>query len=394
MQKYLEEAKALQQELVEWRRWLHLHAEVGDVLPKTKEFVREKLIAFGCEPVEICESGFMVNIGGKKPGKCILFRADMDALPMMEESGLPFACDNGNAHSCGHDMHTTMLLGAAKILKAHEEELCGTVKLMFQPGEEDLGGAERMVEAGILENPNVDAAITQHVTTILPHPAGTLQVPTGGYGMTSCDVYRIVVTGEGGHGAYPDRAVDPITVAAHIHGALQELNAREIPAGEVVVLTQGTFHSGDAANIIPVTATMEGTLRTLNDDIRKRILERMGTICRSIGEAFRAEVEFKVLGGCSPLYNNPDVCGDAGRYLEELVGTDGVKYDDGPPAMASEDFSNVLKYVPGLQIMLAMGDGNHYVMHNPKVVFDERPMYIGAAGMAYIGKRWLEEHAD
>lgn len=390
---FLEEAKSMQAEMIEWRRWLHTHAELGEKLPETKAFVKSKLESFGYTPIEMGESGLVVNIGNKS-GKCILLRADMDALPMKEETDLPFACENGCTHSCGHDMHTTMLLAAAKMLKKYENELPGTIKLMFQPGEETLTGAANMVAAGILENPKVDVAITMHVNNMAKYPKGVVVVPTGGYGLSSCDSYRIDVYGKGGHGAMPEFAVDPITVAAHIHSALQELSAREIPSNETVALTQGTFHSGDAPNIIPDTAYMEGSLRTLNDELREKLLKRMETICTSIAEAFRAKATFTVKCGCSPLYNDPAVCKDVKRYLTDLLGEERLYYKPRNPVMTSEDFSNVLKHVPGLQLVLALGPHeNGANMHNPKVILSEDYLYLGAAAMAQVGKSWVEDHA-
>lgn len=394
MSDYLAEAKALQDEMVNDRRWLHRHAEVGEHLPETAAYVKKKLAGMGIEAKEICECGLVVNLGGKKPGKCILLRADMDALPMQEQSGVSFACENGCAHSCGHDMHTAMLLGAAKILKAHEDELCETVKLMFQPAEEIFTGAAKMMKAGVAEDPHVDAAVTLHVSSVSPFPVNSLVLKKG-LGNASCDVYRVVVKGLGCHGANPDQGVDPITAAAHIHTAFQELSAREINSQDVAVITQGMFHSGEAPNVIPGTAVMEGTMRALKEEVRQKLLRRMREITESIGKAFRAEATFEVCGGCRPLYNDEAVFEAARTYFTELVGEEGVKIKGSEAAMGAEDFSNVLENIPGIQVVLAVGstlDGAKYPMHNPRVVFREEPMYIGAGGMAYLAKRWLEDH--
>ncbi|OUN08155.1 hypothetical protein B5G43_01875 [Flavonifractor sp. An92] len=395
MNPFLKEAQELQERLVQDRRWLHAHPEVGGTLPETVAYVKKRLLELHCTPEEICDSGLVVLLGGKKEGPCILLRADMDALPMKEETGLPFASENGCAHSCGHDMHTAMLLGVAALLKAHEDELRGTVKLMFQPGEEVFLGAERMLQAGVLENPKVDAAITLHVNGLAPFPSGTLSIADAGAALASCDSYRITVHGKGGHGAYPSQTIDPIAVAAHILVALQQINARELGSKDTAVLTQGSFHSGKAPNIIPDTAVIEGTLRTFDEQVRQRCLKRMEAILTGVGAALQADVDFTVLGGCSPLYNDAAVRADALRYFRELVGEAGVAEKHGEPGMASEDFGNVLARVPGIQVGLAVNsaaEGAQYPMHNPKVLLKEEPLYIGTAAMAYLAKRWLEEH--
>lgn len=395
MNPFLKEAQDMQETLVADRRWLHAHPEVGGTLPETVAYVKKRLEELGCPGKEICDSGLVVLLGGKKPGPCILLRADMDALPMKEESGLPFASTRDCAHTCGHDMHTAMMLGVVRLLKAHEDELCGTVKIMFQPGEEVFLGAERMIEAGVLEHPKVDAAITMHINGVAPFPTGTLSIANAGVTFASCDKYRIVVNGKGCHGAWPSQGVDPISVSAHILVALQQLNARELATQDAVVLTQGTFHSGSADNVIPDSAVMTGTLRTLDEEVRQRCLKRLKEIVAGVGAALQADATVEIPGGCAPLYTDPDVRACALRYLRELVGEDGVAENTAPPAMASEDFSNVLIRVPGLQVSLAVNsklEGAKYPMHNPKVMLKEDPLYIGTAGMAYLAKRWLEEH--
>ena len=392
----LEEAKALQETLVKDRRWVHMHAEIGEELPETSAYVKKRLEEIGCEYEEICDCGLVVTLGGKKGGKCILLRADMDALPIREESGEAFACTNGYAHACGHDMHTAMMLGTARILKNHEDELEGFVKLVFQPAEEIFRGAQKMLDAGLLENPKVDAAVTLHVNAMSSEPTGTLSIPQAGVSLASCDSYRIEIRGKGGHGAYPSETIDPISIGAHILTCLQQISAREVPATEAAVMTQGTFHSGKAPNIIPDTALIEGTLRTFSEETRQFCLKRMKEIVTSTGASMKAEAEFTVLGGCSPLVTDKAMRDAALRYMKELLG-DGVAEKNGPPGMASEDFGNVLSKVPGFQFSLAVGsikEGDRYPMHNPKVVMKEWPMYIGTAAMSYMALSWLKEQAE
>ena len=232
---YYERANNLQNETIENRRYIHTNAEIGLEMPKAKKYVMEKLREYGIDAKE-CGHGVSATIGNG--GKTILLRADMDALPMPEESGLPFACPTKTeAHTCGHDLHTAMLLTAAKMLKENESELKGTVKLMFQPAEETFEGGKDMINAGILENPKVDVALSYHVG-----PGG----PPGGYFynneaamMASCDGFRITIKGKGAHGGYPNLSIDPLNIANHIYSGLQHLIARENDPAEPSVLTVG-----------------------------------------------------------------------------------------------------------------------------------------------------------
>ena len=284
---YLQSAQALYEQMVRDRRHLHQHPEVGMDLPETCSYIMARLTEMGYQPRRL-GGGVTATVTGKPDGKVFLLRADMDALPMREESGLPFASQRSCAHTCGHDMHTAMLLGAAQLLRDRAAELNGTVKFMFQPGEEVLSGARSMIEAGILEDPHVDAAMGAHMIPMIP--AGL-----GGYGTgvvsASSDHLVIRVEGRGGHGAHPQSTVDPINIGVHIHLALQELLSREADPAELVVLTFGKFQGGDAANIIPSSAVLEGTLRTFSEPLRTHLLERIDTICTCTAEAFRGRAQ-------------------------------------------------------------------------------------------------------
>ena len=220
---FLERAMELKEELTANRRWLHQHPELDLETKETTAFVTEKLREMGCNPVPVSPNGVLVTLG-PSTGKTFLLRADMDALPIQEESGLPFASStDGKAHCCGHDLHTAMLLGAAKLLKERESELTGTVKLLFQPGEENMKGAKAMIRQGILESPHVDAAMAIHVNSVVP--TGKLLVFTGP-ACASSDLFTIKIKGRGGHGSTPNKTIDPLNVAAHILISLQELQAR------------------------------------------------------------------------------------------------------------------------------------------------------------------------
>ena len=395
MNEYLEEARALQEEIVKNPRWLHQHAEAGEHLPQTSAYVKAQLTEIGVPFDAVNDSGIIAHVGNAAAGKCILLRADMDALPMREEAEVPFASQTGCVHACGHDTHTAMLLAVAKILKRHEQDLRGEVKLMFQPAEECLTGAVNMLRAGILENPTVDAAVTLHVTgaSSPDYPVGTM-ILSQGLGLASCDQYKVTVTGKGGHGAHPNECIDPITAAAHIHSAFQEISARELAATDVAVITQGTFHSGIASNVIPDSAEMTGTVRALDNAVRQKILQRMRELTELIGAAFRTSAKFEICGGCAPLYNDEAVFQDVCSYLENLLGAEKIRVDHDDPAMGAEDFSNVLAKVPGIQIVLVTGceENGQYPMHNPKLILREDSLYIGTASMAWLAQQWLADH--
>ncbi|MDY5911623.1 MAG: amidohydrolase, partial [Inconstantimicrobium porci] len=209
MNEIMNQAKSIKEDLINFRRTIHSNPEVGDALPKTKSYVIEKLKEFGYDPKEICESGIVATIEGNEPGKTFLLRADMDALPMAEATSCDFKATNGAMHSCGHDMHTAMLLGAARLLKQNQDQIEGTVKLVFQPDEEGFTGAKAMIEAGVLQNPKVDAAMAMHVNSGTP---SNLVVAGKGTSIGGCFRFRIVVKGVGCHGAMPETGVDPIFI--------------------------------------------------------------------------------------------------------------------------------------------------------------------------------------
>ncbi|SHI81305.1 M20 metallopeptidase family protein [Lutispora thermophila] len=390
MPNFLESANQIKEELISNRRFLHQIPEIGSDLPKTTDFVKKKLTEIGVEPKEICKSGVTATIGGKKGGKVFLLRADMDALPMIEDSGLEFSSSNGCAHACGHDIHTAMLLGAAKILKKYEGELEGTVKLMFQPGEEKLEGANAMLEAGILENPKVDAAMALHVFPGDLH-VGMIYWGTGPI-LASSDLFRITVTGKGGHGAIPQDAVDPINVAAHIHIALQEVLAREINPQEPVVITIGSFNGGDAYNIIPETVVMKGSIRTFSEDVRDFVKKRLTEIADLTAKAYRAECRVEYVSGIAPTVNNEILALELRGYMSEIAD----QLIPFPKQMGSEDFALITQAVPSVFFGIGAGgeDPQYHKggSHNPKVIFNEDVLPLGAALFSHCAYSWLKNH--
>ncbi|MDD7651021.1 MAG: M20 family metallopeptidase [Candidatus Faecousia sp.] len=397
------EAEALRETVLQERRWLHRHPGTGFQIEDTLAFVKEELTAMGLEPRDCGRAGLVALVGGKKPGKVFLLRADMDALPIREEAEVDFAARNGNMHACGHDLHTAMLLGAARLLKAHEEEICGTVKLMFQPAEEIFEGSQDMLQAGLLENPKVDAALMIHVMAGMPFRPGTVVVSAPGVSAPAADYFEIRVQGKGCHGSMPNNGVDPLTAAAHILIALQEINARELAMGERAVLTIGTMSAGTAANAIPDAATMGGSIRTFDEESRAFIKSRLTEISEYTARAFRARATVTFGSGCPTLVNDGALSECAGRYAKELLGKEGAftvaelsaMGGGGSKSAGSEDFAYVSQQVPSLMLALAAGQpekGYQYPQHHPMVKFDESALPTGSAVYAYMALRWLEEH--
>lgn len=400
-QKLLKEAEMLQTELTVIRRKLHQHPEVGFDLPCTKALVKQKLEEFGYEPQDFGKAGIVALAGGKHPGKTILLRADMDALLIQEEADVEYRSKvDGKMHGCGHDMHTAMLLGAAKILKDHEDEIKGTVKLEFQPAEEIFQGSPDMLKSGLLENPHVDAAVMIHVTAGMPLPSGTVMVSSGGISSTSCEQYHITVKGRGGHGSTPNETIDPITAAAHMHIALQEINSRELDGNQFGIFTTGHFEAGKTSNVIPDTAEMWGTIRTtdLENKVGELIKTRMTQICEGIGIAFRCNTSVEFYDFCPCMVIDSELSSDTLRYMQEMIGSKAIDLSEisgGKAGGGSEDFAFVSHRVPTVSMFLTAGsskDGYTFSQHHPKVKFDDSVLYFGSAAYAHTALCWLSEH--
>lgn len=402
-EQFLQEAKQYEERMQTHRRTLHQSPEVGFALDATKQYVKAELSAMGYTPQDCGKAGVVALAGGKQPGKVFLLRADMDALPMAEESGEPFASANGAMHACGHDLHTAMLLGAAQILKNHEDQIAGTVKLMFQPAEEIFEGAYDMLTAGVLENPTVDAGMMVHVTAGMPFPAGTPIIMSPGISASACDFFEIQIQGKGCHGSQPELGVDPIVIAAHIVLALQELNAREVGMNETVALTIGTLQAGNANNIIPDTAILKGSLRTVDEDLRAQIKTRITEIATGMAALYRAEAVVDFVSGCPSLLNDQGVSDAMSKYAKELFTPRGAFTTAELAAMSgggkkgaggSEDFAYITRAIPAVMLAMAAGtpqDGYTYPGHHPKVRFDESVLVKGSALYAYSAMRYLEE---
>ena len=385
MNHFLTRAEELKDSMLNDRHYLHQHAEVGNELPVTTKYVMDRLTEIGLEPEEICKSGVVAVIKGKKPGKTYLLRADMDALPMTEINDLPFKSLTENAHNCGHDMHTSMLLAAAQMLKEKEDELEGCVKLMFQPAEEQFKGSLAMIEAGVLEN--VDACSAMHVMLDWDAPAYGCRP---GFMSSSCDGFKITVNGKGCHGAMPELGIDPINVGLHIYQAFQSLIAREAGSKEIACLTFGQFAAGETSNIIPATCVMQGTLRTYNQTLREKLVKRMHEIVDAASKMFGAEVTYEVLSSVPSCYTDPEMLSEVKSYLTDLG--DICACED-YVVTPSDDMAFISEKVPTVYLMLgARVEGNPYPHHNPRVLFNENAMPVGAAMHAQCAFEWLKNH--
>lgn len=394
MNKYLSSARDMMHELIQYRRDIHQSPEVGDHLPHTSEYVMNQLKQMGYEPQEICDSGIVALAGDpKKSQKTFLLRADMDALPIAEQTDYSFKSTNGNMHACGHDFHTTMLLGAAKLLKQYEDELEGTVKLVFQPNEEGFKGAKLMIKSGVLENPKVDAAMALHVHS--GTPSNTILYGLG-TSTAGCIIFRITIQGVGCHGAMPETGVDPIRIAVHLFSSMQEIITREVSATESAVVTVGKFQAGHTHNVIPDQAIMEGTIRFRSIEIGDFIYSRLEAIVSATATMFRGQASIETIASVPPLKNDTNLANNLASFVKEVVGEQSVISFPGG-GMGSEDFASYGYEVPSVYFLLGAGTKEEdprygFPMHHPQVVFNEDILPTGAAVHAYTAMMWLKSN--
>ena len=392
MKELLEQAEALSGELVRWRRHIHENPEVGADLPDTCAYVTAELRKMGYEPYPV-GGGVVAMLDGQPDGKVILLRADMDALPMAEESGEPFASKNPHAaHTCGHDTHTAMLLGAAKLLMDNKEKVKGRVKFMFQPGEEGYNGCKNMIADGLLESPHVDVAFGMHSASASDYKTGTVLYSTGSYA-ASADAFKVTVHGKGSHGARPEEGIDPINIITHIHLALQTINSRERNQKEPLILTVGQIIAGDACNIIPERGYFTGTIRTFNQQVREHAKRRFIEIVNGMCATFGGHADIEWTTEMAPTINDPAVTPELLGYIRELVGEENMA--EVPASMGSEDFSEVLLNVPGSYLNLSFGskeEGYLFAGHHPKIRHNEDALPIGSAIYAQVAIEWLQHN--
>lgn len=392
MKAIFQEAEALQEQIVAWRRALHQTPETGLVLPQTAAFIQAQLRQMGLAwQAYEGHSGMTVLIG--QGDRTVALRADMDALPIQEETQLSFASQNGNMHACGHDAHAAMLLAAAKVLKAHESELNGRVKLIFQPAEEGPGGAEPMVRDGVIKD--VDGIFALHIGDLIGHfEAGGVAVS---YGETTAadDQMLIQIKGLGGHGSMPHACVDPVTVAAAIIGNLQHIVSREVDAHDAVVITVAGVEAGRGAyNIIPETATLRGTIRNAAPRTRDFVLGRIEEIALSTAKMMRAACTVEFLDGYPALVNDRAMVEAFLRTARRLLPEEQIHILP-HGSLGGEDAAFFFQEVPGCFFLLpgvapCPVDGKLYGAHHPRFCLDESVFWRGSALLAQTAMDWLE----
>lgn len=374
----LDEAKNIENQVIEWRRYLHENPETGFDLSNTIDYVCKQLDGMGISyERDVAKSSVIAKIEGNAEGKTIAFRADMDALPVKEETGLDFSSKNNCMHACGHDAHTAMLLGACKLINSFKEDLKGNVKFIFQPAEELGIGSLDIIEKGYIDG--VDEIIGLHVGNLTTEgeTSGELFFSEGSM-MACMDKFQITVKGKGAHGAYPAESVDPIVIASNIVMALQEIVSREILPTRPAVVSVCQVHAGTAFNVIPGEVQLEGTVRAVTNEDRDIIAKRIGEISKGIAEAYRGEVEYEFFWQPPPLVNNPEVARKIKETATKLF-PDEVK-DLKDPVMPGEDFAWYLEKVPGSFVFLFNPleiDGQAWAHHNSRFAIDEDQLIKG-----------------
>ena len=384
-------AQEHQPETVDTRRHLHQHPELSFEEKETAAFVANKLRSFGLTPQEgVADTGLVALIEGKNPGKKVVaLRADMDALPITEANDVPYKSQNvGVMHACGHDVHTASLLGVAQILHQLRNQFEGTVKLVFQPGEERIpGGASLMIKDGVLENPRPQHMFGQHVQPFIP--AGKVGFREGMY-MASADELYVTVRGKGGHAAMPDRNIDPVLITSHIIVALQQIVSRSADPKMPSVLSFGRVIAEGATNVIPNEVKLEGTFRTMNEDWRAEAHRKMKKMAESIAEGMGGSCDFDIRRGYPFLKNSPELTRRAKHYAIDYLGEENVV--DLDLWMAAEDFAYYTQQVDACFYRLGTGNEARSInssVHTPTFDVDESALEVGAGLMSWIAVQEL-----
>ncbi|MTJ47717.1 M20 family metallopeptidase [Dolichospermum sp. UHCC 0259] len=374
------EIRALQPQLVEWRRQIHQKPELGFQEKITAEFIAKKLQNWGIvHQTGIAETGIVAIIKGEKPGngKVLAIRADMDALPIQELNEVPYCSQHdGVMHACGHDGHTAIALGTAYYLNQHRQDFSGTFKIIFQPAEEGPGGAKPMIAAGVLKNPDVDAIIGLHLWNNLP--LGTVGVRAGAL-MAAVELFRCTIFGKGGHGAIPHQTVDSVVVAAQIVNALQTIVSRNVNPIDSAVVTVGELHAGTAVNVIADTARMGGTVRYFNPDLAGFFKERIQQIIAGICQSHGASYELDYIHLYPPVINDLEIAALVRSVAEEVIETP-IGIVPECQTMGGEDMSFFLQEVPGCYFFLGSANPEKkldYPHHHPQFDFDETALPMG-----------------
>lgn len=387
------EVQAITPQVVRLRRVLHQHPEPGFQEFRTAGIVAEHLEGLGLTVKRgVAQTGVVAVVEGAHPGPTLLLRADMDCLPVQEETGLAYASERpGFMHACGHDGHTAILLGVASVLVGLRERLHGRVKLVFQPAEEGPGGAEPMIAEGVLEDPKVDAAVGLHLWSHLP--VGTVGVRPGPM-MAAADAFSIRVRGQGGHAAAPHEAVDPVIVAAQLILAIQTIVSRSMDPEESAVVSVCRMRAGQATNVIPEEVELAGTARSFTPEVRALLRNRLEDLCRHLPAAFGGSARLDYQPGYPPLVNDPAVTELVTRACREVLPAECVGESH---TMGGEDFAFFLQRVPGCYFFLGARNPEKscdFPHHHPRFDVDEDAMPLGVEILVRVAERFLGPPAD
>ena len=390
-----EKISELKPELIKIRRHLHQYPELGNREFKTAELVSNELKKLGFKVTEkVAHTGVVGILEGRKKGRIVAVRADMDALPIQEENDLPFKSRNeGVMHACGHDIHTTVGLGTAKVLASLKDKFDGTVKFIFQPAEEgspegERGGASLMIEEGVLENPAPEAIFGLHVN--VEWEAGQFAYVPGGINASN-DQFEIIVKGVGSHAASPWKGIDPIVVSSHVILAIQNIRSRMTDTRDPLVITVGIIEGGTAFNIIPEKVRMVGTIRTHDPEFRIEVREKLKNVVSGICSSFGAGAEVSIYPGAPVNYNNPELTGWAVNVMNSVFGEDRVHLRR--PSMGAEDFAHYSLKIPAFFYSLGVGNkekGYTYSVHNPRFIPDETSIEYGVEAMSNLVLNFLK----
>jgi len=375
------EAEALGEQLVSWRRDFHRHPELALQEHRSAGVIAETLRQLGYDvETGVAKTGVVALLNANAQGPTVMARFDMDALPIVEANQTDYASQNhGVMHACGHDGHMAIGLGVAAVLARHRDALTGTVKLVFQPGEEGADGAKRMVSEGVLDNPRPDIVLISHLWN--EKPVGTVDVTPGAV-MAAAEKWTCTIHGKGGHGALPHQTVDPIVAAAQIVTALQTVVSRSVSPLETAVVTVGSFHGGDAFNVIPDHVDLTGTIRTFDAEVRERVLRRVEAVVENTAVGCGASADLQITHLTPAVVNDPEVTEVVRQAAQSVVGTAHVR--SGERTMGSEDAAYFTREVPGCYFFVGSAnsekglDASH---HNPHFDFDEAALPIGVAVM-------------
>jgi amidohydrolase len=391
MPDFFREAQDLFEYTRELRRDFHRHPEMGFQEVRTAGIVARELNSLGLEVTTgIGKTGVVGLLEGDKPGAVILLRFDMDALPINEETGAEYASQNpGVMHACGHDGHTAAGLAVARLLRMHREELSGAVKLVFQPAEEGLGGAQGMIAEGILENPKPDRVLGMHLWN--ERPVGWLGISDGPV-MAAAEIFQLRLAGKGGHGALPNLAIDPVVAAAQVINGLQTIASRNVSPLQSAVISITMVRAGETFNVIPATAELQGTIRTFEPEVRQQVLERFRQIVHGVGSALGCEVEIDLRSLTPAVINDPEIASQVRQTANHLLPQ--CPIEAAYRTMGSEDFAFVMQKIPGCFIFVGSAnperglDASH---HHPRFDFDEAALPNAVALMAASAYNFLSK---